>query len=147
MHIAKPEKGGKVIATTVVKGRKTKAKTAAVRPSDKAKDIVTNILDEAKGEHIVTLDLSGKTSIADYMVVASGTSARHVSTLAHRVSEALKEAGFEVATPEGMENADWVVVDAGDVIIHLFRPEIRELYHLEKMWSVAIPTAEMEVVS
>lgn len=111
------------------------------------KRLIETILDDCKGEDIVTLDLEGKTSIADYMIIVSGTSSRHVNTLAHRVSEALKEAEMYSIPPEGTDNADWVVVDAGDVVVHIFRPEVRELYNLEKMWSVALPSMGLEVVS
>ncbi|MCH2547524.1 MAG: ribosome silencing factor [Alphaproteobacteria bacterium] len=104
------------------------------------------ILDENKAEDIVSLDLEGKTSIADYMIIASGLSGRHVHTLADRVSEYLKEAELYSIPPEGTENCDWVIVDAGDIVVHLFRPEIRDLYNLEKMWSVALPVTNLEIV-
>lgn len=80
------------------------------------------------------------------MIIASGRSQRHVCTLAERISEALKEAELYFIPPEGTEYGDWVVVDAGDIIVHIFRPEIREVYNLEKMWSVALPMAELELV-
>ncbi len=81
------------------------------------------------------------------MVIATGRSARHVHTLATRISEFLKDAELYYIPPEGVETCDWVVVDAGDIVVHLFRPEIREMYNLEKMWSVALPVAELTVVS
>mgnify|MGYP000574927235 CR=1 FL=1 len=81
------------------------------------------------------------------MVIATGRSARHVHTLATRISEFLKDAELYYTPPEGVETCDWVVVDAGDIVVHLFRPEIREMYNLEKMWSVALPVAELTVVS
>lgn len=111
------------------------------------KDLITSILDDNKAEDIVSLDLEGKTCIADYMIIASGRSARHVHTLADRVSEFLKEAELYYIPPEGVETCDWVVVDAGDIVVHIFRPDVRELYNLEKMWSVALPVAGLEVVS
>lgn len=111
------------------------------------KDRIVAILDDAKAEDIVALDLEGKTCIADYMVIASGLSGRHVATLADRVSEFLKESELYCIPPEGTENCDWVVVDAGDIVVHLFRPEVRDMYNLEKMWSVALPVANLEVVS
>lgn len=81
------------------------------------------------------------------MIVASGLSQRHVHTLANRVAESLKEAELYYIPPEGVEACDWVVVDAGDVIVHIFKPEMREVYNLEKMWSVALPVAELELIS
>lgn len=136
--------GGIAIVTSLHKG--PKAKTKSKRPSEKVKDLIVSILDDFKGEDIVTLDLEGKTSIADFMIIASGTSSRHVHTLAHRVVQALKEADLYNIPPEGGESAEWVVVDAGDVVVHIFKPEVREVYNLEKMWSVALPVSGLEVV-
>ena len=122
-------------------GRKAK------RHADKVKDLIVSLLDDNKAEDIVSLNLEGKTSIADYMIIASGRSGRHVHTLANRVSEMLKEAELYYIPPEGVENCDWVVVDAGDIVVHLFRPEVREMYNLEKMWNIALPVVGLEVVS
>ena len=101
-------------------------------------------LDQHKAQDIVSIDLTGKSDIADRMVIASGTSQRHVASLAERVITALKQAGYEHVPVEGMEAGDWVLVDAGDVVVHLFRPEMRRYYNLEKMWSVALPEPELE---
>ena len=90
-------------------------------------------LDDMKAEDIVTIDLHGKSSIGDYMVVSSGRSNRHVGSIADHVIEDLGRAGIKTHV-EGMQNADWVLIDAGDVVIHVFRPEIRTFYGLEKMW-------------
>ena len=99
-------------------------------------------LDEDKAEEIVSIDIAGKSSVADVIVVASGRSQRHVAALADHLIEKLKAAG---ASPraEGLPNADWVLVDAGDVIVHLFRPEVRAFYNIEKIWQTASakPTA------
>lgn len=76
------------------------------------------------------------------MVIASGTSQRHVGALAGRVVDALKSVGFKQVSVEGMESCDWVLVDAGDIVVHLFHPEVRRYYNLEKMWSVALPQLE-----
>jgi ribosome-associated protein len=92
-------------------------------------------LDDMKAEDTVTIDLTGKTSICDYMVVTSGRSNRHVSAVADRVLEELAEAGLPDARVEGMRHCDWVLIDAGDVVVHVFRPEVRAFYNLEKMWS------------
>ncbi len=86
----------------------------------------------------MTIDLSGKTAIADLMVVASGRSKRHVDAAAKRLLERLKDDGTPALSAEGRESCDWVLIDAGDVIVHIFRPEIRELYNLEKMWAVEL---------
>jgi ribosome-associated protein len=96
--------------------------------------IVKKTLDEGKAENIVTIDLRGKTSIANEMVVASGTSDRHVISLAQKIQENLKAAGYK-SISEGIEKGDWVLIDAFDVIVHIFRPEVREFYNLEKMWN------------
>ena len=96
-----------------------------------------------KAEKIVSIDLTGKTDIADRMVIASGTSARHVGALADYVVMALKKAGYTSVPTEGRESGDWVLVDAGDVIIHIFKPETRTHYNLEKMWTATIPDAEV----
>ena len=90
-------------------------------------------LDDMKAEDIVTIDLHGKSSIGDYMVVSSGRSNRHVGSIADRVVDDLSRVGIKTRV-EGMANADWVLIDAGDVIVHVFRPEIRTFYNLEKMW-------------
>ena len=92
-------------------------------------------LDDAKGEDTITIDLHGKTSIGDYMVVTCGRSNRHVGAVADRVLEDLKHAGVRDARVEGMPHCDWVLIDAGDVIVHVFRPEVRAFYNLEKMWA------------
>lgn len=92
-------------------------------------------LDDIKAEDTVTIDLTGKTSIADTMVVTSGRSNRHVAACADRVVEGLKGAGVAGVRVEGMPHCDWVLIDAGDVIVHIFRPEVRAFYNLEKMWA------------
>ncbi len=88
-----------------------------------------------KAEGSVTIELSRKSSIADYMVVTSGTSNRHVASIAERVIKDLHKAGIKNVRVEGKQQGDWVLIDAGDVIIHVFRPEVREFYGLEKMWA------------
>ena len=91
-------------------------------------------LDEGKAEDIVVIDLEGKTSIADHLVIASGRSSRQVTALADQVTSKLKDVGHGRVMSEGKEHGDWVLLDAGDIIIHLFRPEVRAFYNLEKMW-------------
>jgi ribosome-associated protein len=97
--------------------------------------IVLARLDEAKAEDTVTIDLRGKTSIGDYMVVTSGRSNRHVGSVADHVLKDLAKAGVDGVRVEGMPHCDWVLIDAGDVIVHVFRPEVRTFYNLEKMWA------------
>ncbi len=88
-----------------------------------------------KAEDTTSIDLSGKSSIADYMVVTSGRSQRHVASVAEHVIKDLHEAGLSRVRVEGLRQGDWVLIDAGDVIVHVFRPEVRAFYNLEKMWS------------
>ena len=88
-----------------------------------------------KAEDITTIDLSGKTSIGDYMVVASGRSQRHVASVAENVVKQVEQSGIARVRVEGMRQADWVLIDAGDVIVHVFKPETRAFYNLEKMWA------------
>ena len=107
--------------------------------------IVLDMLDAAKAEDVVVIDLKGKTSISDQMVVASGRSQRHVGAVADQLAKKLKEEGFGRARVEGMPQCDWVLIDSGDVIIHIFRPEVREFYNLEKMWSADRPVERMVI--
>jgi ribosome-associated protein len=103
-------------------------------------DAVRTVLDDMKAEDIVSIDLLGKSSIADLLVIASGRSSRQVASTAGRIEERLKSIGVNWLRSEGLPQADWVLIDAGDVIVHLFRPEVREFYNIEKMWNVAMPT-------
>ena len=98
-------------------------------------DAVLTSLDDSKAEDVVTLDISGKSSLADYMVIVSGRSHRHVGAIADHLLRDLKSAGAGSATVEGLSICDWVLIDAGDVIVHIFRPEVRGFYNLEKMWA------------
>ena len=104
--------------------------------------MIRTSLDDDKAEEIVTIDLAGKCSFADAMIVASGRSSRHVASLADKLQETLKNEGASALSVEGKESCDWVVLDAGDVIIHLFRPEVREMYNLEQMWAIPAPALE-----
>ena len=92
-------------------------------------------LDEAKAEEIVTIDLKGKSSLGDFMVIASGRSDRHVGSVADILSQKLRADGHAQVRVEGQPQCDWVLIDAGDVIVHVFRPEVREFYNLEKLWT------------
>lgn len=97
-------------------------------------DVILDCLDDAKAEEIVAVDITGKSSLADHMVVASGRSQRHVGAVADQMITALRDAGYGKPRVEGLPHCDWVLVDAGDVIVHIFRPEVREFYNIEKMW-------------
>jgi ribosome-associated protein len=92
-------------------------------------------LDEAKAEQIVTIDLKGKSSMGDFMVIATGRSDRHVGAIADQLRKHLKDYGVGTVRVEGLETCDWVLIDAGDILVHVFRGEVRDFYNLEKMWS------------
>jgi ribosome-associated protein len=111
-----------------------------VRPDAKETlRLVLARIDDMKAEDTVTIDLAGKTTIADAMVVTSGRSTRQVGAIADHLLKDLAAAGLHNVRVEGMPNCDWVLIDAGDVIVHLFRPEVRAFYNLEKIWSVEPP--------
>ena len=88
-----------------------------------------------KAEETVTIDLRGKSSLADYMIVTSGRANRHVGAIAENVMKDLSESGIKGVHDEGLPNCDWVLIDSGDVIVHVFRPEVREFYNLERLWT------------
>lgn len=96
--------------------------------------LVLQSLDDDQAQEIVSIPLEGKTAIADHMVIASGRSSRQVTAMAEKLAERIKHGGFGSSRIEGLPAADWVLVDAGDVIVHLFRPEVRSFYNLERMW-------------
>lgn len=100
---------------------------------------VLDSLSDAIAEEVTTIDLLGKTSIGDYMVIASGRSQRHVGAIADQLVDKLKGGGVKNLRVEGMPNCDWVLIDCGDIIVHIFRPEVRQFYNLEKMWSADRP--------
>jgi ribosome-associated protein len=106
-----------------------------LEPAD-LKDLIIASLDDDKAMDIETIDLNGQSSLADYMVIASGTSSRQVARMADKLSERLHARGMKDLRIEGASQGDWVVLDAGDVIVHLFRPEVREFYNIEKMWKM-----------
>ena len=112
------------------------------RSGDGLLGVVKTSLEDDKAEDIVVIDLSGKTSFADFMVIASGRSQRHVGAMSEHLREKLKQAGGKAPSIEGAERCDWVLIDGGDVIVHLFRPEVRSFYNLEKMWGMDLPEPE-----
>ena len=107
------------------------------------KKIVINTLDLNKAQDIVTIDLKDKSSIADYMIIASGTSSRHIQSLSEQVLEKLKNNGVKDSKIEGKESMEWKLVDGIDLIVHIFHPEKRKFYELEKMWSELIPKEKL----
>jgi len=115
------------------------ATTKVVRMTEPTKDelldFVLGQLDDDQAQDVVTIDLAGKSSIADYMVIASGRSTRQVASIAQKLAEKLKQSGYGPVKLEGLPAADWVLLDAGDIVVHLFRPEVRSFYNLERMWA------------
>jgi ribosome-associated protein len=107
--------------------------------SDKLLDLIVGWLDEAKAENVVSIDIKRKSSLGDYMVVATGRSDRHVGAVAEQLQSKLKDAGYGKARLEGRPQCDWVLIDVGDIIVHVFRAEVREFYNIEKMWSAERP--------
>ena len=103
------------------------------------KKIILNTLDSNKALDVVSIDLADKSSIADYMIIASGTSSRHIQALSEQVLEKFKSSGIKNCKIEGKESKDWKLIDGIDVIVHIFNPEKRKFYELEKMWSELIP--------
>ena len=109
------------------------------------KEIVINTLDINKAQDIVTIDLKDKSSMADYMIIASGTSSRHIQSLSEQVLEKLKNNGVKESKIEGKESTEWKLVDGIDVIVHIFHPEKRKFYELEKIWSELIPKEKVMI--
>ena len=107
-------------------------------------DLIISALDADKAENILTIPLQGKSSMADYMVIANGSSSRQVAAMAEHIELKLKQFGVRLLGLEGMRQADWVLLDANDVIVHLFRPEVRDFYGLERMW---LEASDEEVVT
>ena len=107
------------------------------------KSVVVNTLDLNKAQDIVTIDLKDKSSMADYMIIASGTSSRHIQSLSEQVLEKLKDNGINDCRIEGKESSEWKLVDGIDLIVHIFHPEKRKFYELEKMWSELIPKEKL----
>ena len=134
---------GHTTAVAQTTPRRTAAAVQMDAPtSQELLDSVLASLDDDKAEDIVQIDLRGKSSIADFMVIASGRSSRQVASIAEKLAERLKESFRMNCKTEGKGIGDWVLIDAGDVIVHLFRPEVREFYQLEKMWMPVGSTAQ-----
>ncbi len=98
-------------------------------------DIVMRSLDEDQAQEVIAIPLEGKSAVADFMVIASGRSTRQVAAIAQKLAERIKHGGFGNSRIEGLPAADWVLIDAGDIVVHVFRPEVRSFYNLERMWA------------
>jgi ribosome-associated protein len=157
--VAAPKVIAKKIVATKQPGKITKtaerkaaraAKAAKIAPKAKARSVAKPVwpplveaalrcLEDAKAEDVITIDLTGKSTLADTMIVASGRSNRHVNAIADQLMEQMKKHGQHHLRVEGIPQCDWVVVDAGDILLHIFRPEVRSFYNLEKLWSAHVP--------
>lgn len=104
--------------------------------SEQLSDLITDVLDDGKAQDVVRLDVRNMTSVTDYMIVASGTSNRHVKALANAVADKAREAGHKPAGVEGAEGSEWVLLDLHDALVHVMLPRVREFYNLEKLWSI-----------
>jgi ribosome-associated protein len=127
--------------TEVARQGPSLAQSAATQAPDSAAllEDVVRWLDDAKAEDIVPIPLAGKSALGDFMVVASGRTDRHVGAIAEQLRDKLKARGEARVRVEGLNACDWVLIDIGDIIVHVFRPEVREFYNLEKMWKAEIP--------
>lgn len=120
--------------TAPVKGKTTASKGKSTSGPEALRQLIEKSLDDDKAEEIVSYDLMGRTSLTDYMIIASGKSARQVTAMAEHLREKLEKMGKKPHV-EGLQQGDWVLLDTGDVIVHLFRPEVRAFYQLERLWS------------
>ena len=132
-------KKGKTLTTVHTKGKAhvvvPKSPERGADAAARALELVLASLEDSKAEDIVSIDIAGKSALGDYMVVVSGRSNRHVMAIADHLISDLKDEGLGNARVEGLEAGDWVLIDTGDIIIHVFRPEIREFYNIERMWA------------
>jgi ribosome-associated protein len=128
---AKPKAAKSGTRKTSTKAQASKAQDGA----DKTLNLILSRLDDMKAEETVTIDLRGKSAFSDYMVVTTGRVNRHVGAIAENVTKGLKENGVKGIHVEGLPNCDWVLIDSGDVIVHVFRPEVREFYNIERLWT------------
>jgi ribosome-associated protein len=138
-----PGKAAPGKAAKTARKTSTQAALKAQPDADKTLNMILSRLDDMKAEETVTIDLRGKSAFSDYMIVTSGRANRHVGAIAENVAKGLKETGIKSIHIEGLPNCDWVLIDSGDVIVHVFRPEVREFYNLERLWtqSPTVPTA------
>lgn len=136
--------------TTALRSGESRSRTPRIAPARRdlaaaaAFKLILASLEGSKAEDIVSIDLAGKSPLADHMVVVSGRSQRHVASIAERLVTDFKEGGGGEVRVEGLRSADWVLIDTGDAIVHVFRPEVRAFYNLEKMWRAEHPAAPVE---
>jgi ribosome-associated protein len=139
VHVAVTWTKGQTLTTVHAKGKVPSILPQSLeRGADaaaRALELVLASLEDSKAEDIVPINIVGKSALGDYMVVVSGRSTRHVMAIAEHLMTDLKDEGLGSARVEGLETGDWVLIDTGDIIIHVFRPEIREFYNIEKMWA------------
>lgn len=133
--------GCEAVLTTTAPSKSLKPQIDAATP---VLGYILDVLEDAKAENTVHVDITGKSSLADHMIVTSGRSHRHVGAVADQLSRSLKENGFDKPRMEGLPHCDWVLIDAGDVIVHIFRPEVREFYNIEKMWAAEFATDQID---
>ncbi len=133
----------KTIAAGPKKAAAPRVKKAKASPSelDRLQAVIVGSLEDDKAENVITMDLAGKAMFCDRMVIASGLADRQISAMAEHLSEKLKDAGLKRVQIEGKGGSDWVLIDAGDIVVHLFKPEARTMYALEKMWGVDLDEA------
>ncbi|HTR14712.1 MAG TPA: ribosome silencing factor [Roseiarcus sp.] len=133
-------RNAKLTSTSLSGAARTSRNPSVDRPSEEAlSQVLVNGLEDAKAEDIVSIDLKGKTTLADRMIIATGRSSTHVGAIAERVIKACRDAGIPSPKVEGMPHCDWVLLDVKDAIVHIFRPDVRRFYNLEKMWSADRP--------
>lgn len=132
-------RNAKLTSTSLSGAARISRKVSVGRPDEALSEILVNGLEDAKAEDIVSIDLRGKTTLADRMIIATGRSSTHVGAIAERVIKALRDAGLPAPKVEGMPLCDWVLLDVRDAIVHIFRPDVRRFYNLEKMWSADRP--------
>jgi ribosome-associated protein len=133
-----PKVPSKAPSKSAKTARKTSTQAAALKAqpdADKTLNMILSRLDDMKAEETITIDLRGKSAFSDYMIVTTGRANRHVGAIAENVTKALKENGIKSIHVEGLPNCDWVLIDSGDVVVHVFRPEVREFYNLERLWT------------
>ncbi len=134
----RPKRNTPLLTTAPIKAAKRAPRAPKVLPVEPTKpsalQIILDCLEDSKAEEVTTIDLLGKTSIADHMVIASGRSDRHVGAVADQIVSKLRDEGHGNAKVEGLPLCEWVLIDAGDIIVHVFKPDIRSFYNLEKMW-------------
>lgn len=131
------KKAAEKVAAKKAPAKKVEKLTAAQTQTASISKAIGKVLDTNKAENIVTLNIRDKCSFADFMIVASGRAPRHVAALADYVADYLKKQGTPPLSIEGKDSGDWVLIDAGDIVVHIFRPEVRQFYNIEKMWTIS----------